>query len=656
MRRVRHMSLAEVAVRVGDVSRQTLWRRRQDTPTSGEMPLQSGQPHARFGSILPMQTRAEVPVEVAARVVRAADAILSGHWTVFGVLRPDIADPDWFWDPVTGVRAPSEKYAFDIDHRDERITGNIKSVWEVSRHHHLTVLAAAYWLTGDERYAVATAGQLRSWWTNNPFLSGVHWTSGIELGIRLLSWVWIRRLLDPWVGVRELFEEDPVARRQIWCHQAYLAGFQSRGSSGNNHAIAEQSGRFAAACAFPWFRESKAWRIQSAARLEQALRLNTFRDGLNRELASDYHGFVLELALVAAAEGDAAGHALPDPVWRLLSAGLDAAAAVVDSAGRPPRQGDGDDGRALVMDDPSHPAWDSTLDLGGRIIGRQAWWPTTSPSMVSVLVAALASPHQPPMSRPVKQPDAFEEGGLFLLRSRHESGAQIWCRCDCGPHGFGSMAAHGHADALSIEVRVDGVDILADPGTYCYHGEPQWRGYFRSTRGHNTIEVDGQDQSAPGGPFMWRSTAPSQLKTTRRDGGDLVYWSARHDGYRRLADPVTHEREVSLHEGTLGIVDQVVGSGVHELRLTFHVGPQVKVRLDGCVAELSWPGERVGAAELRLPSELAWTAHQGETDPPLGWYSPGFGEKVPSTTLVGVGSQDSDIRLRSELILMPRWK
>ena len=83
-------------------------------------------------------------------------------------------------------------------------------------------------------------------------------------------------------------------------------------------------------------------------------------------------------------------------------------------------------------------------------------------------------------------------------RTRADS-PEIWCRCDGGPHGFLSIAAHAHADALSVEVRHGGVDILADPGTYCYHGEPEWRTYFQSTIAHNTIEIDGQWQSVRGG-------------------------------------------------------------------------------------------------------------------------------------------------------------
>ena len=103
-------------------------------------------------------------------------------WTVFGVLRADSAAPDWFLDPVTGQRAPDTRFAFAVNHRDEASTGNVKQVWEMSRHHHLTVLAAAWWLTGEDRYARTVADQLRSWWRLNPYLTGVHWTSGIEAG------------------------------------------------------------------------------------------------------------------------------------------------------------------------------------------------------------------------------------------------------------------------------------------------------------------------------------------------------------------------------------------------------------------------------------------------------------------------------------------
>ena len=92
------------------------------------------------------------------------------------------------------------------DHRDPARVGNVKYVWELSHHHHLSELAAAHALTRDDRYAERIAAHLRSWCRENPFLSGIHWTSALEVGLRLIAWTWIRRLLNDWDEAPRLFE------------------------------------------------------------------------------------------------------------------------------------------------------------------------------------------------------------------------------------------------------------------------------------------------------------------------------------------------------------------------------------------------------------------------------------------------------------------
>ena len=203
--------------------------------------------------MLPPGTAARVPEEARKPVLEAADRLLRGEWETLGVLRTDLERPDWFRDPVTGRRSDPDRYAFRVDHRSEEQTGNVKQVWEIARLQHLTLLATAWALSHDDRYAQRVDEQLRSFWQENPFLSGIHWTSGIELGLRLISLAWIRRLLDDWPGVAGLFERNGLAVRQIRWHQQYLASFRSRGSSANNHVIAEAAGQLVASCAFPWF-------------------------------------------------------------------------------------------------------------------------------------------------------------------------------------------------------------------------------------------------------------------------------------------------------------------------------------------------------------------------------------------------------------------
>jgi hypothetical protein len=662
--RVRKMSPAELAWRSRDQAMKLAWSRLQSRPgpdgdaVGGAAAVLKAVPHPRAerpfrpGDVA--VALAQAPEEARAQLVAAADQLMAGDWDVLGHQRHDMKAPDWFLDPVSGRRAPQGLYCFKVDHRNEEVTGNIKQVWEPSRMHHVTVLAAAYALTGDEAYAKRVAAHLGSWWEENPFLSGAHWTSGIELGIRLISWAWARRLLNGWDGAPVLFEENPIAVRQIWWHQRYLATFVSRGSSANNHVIAEAAGRLVAALAFPWYPESERWAAQAARLLEAELAHNTFPSGVNREMAFEYHGLVAELALVAGAEADLAGRPLSAGTWERLASMLDVIAATVDARLGPPRYGDGDDGHALVLS-PEADRWQSLLSAGRAIFGAPEWWPTTIPDVASVVLAHMCTA-RPAGKRPSSRPAHFDDAGLAILRSAPAHGPEIWCRCDSGPQGFLAIAAHGHADALSVEARFDGVEVLADPGTYCYHGEPQWRSYFRSTLGHNTLELAGRDQSDPGGPFLWSRQARSELLVWRPDD-DGGLWSAQHDGYRVLDPPATHRRTVKLRSSQreLEIVDEVTGGGAYACRLAFHFGPQVRASLDGAQLALEWPAPGGGTqrAVISLPPELGWHLARGQDLPVLGWYSARFGVKEPSSSAVGSGENTGSATLTTLLRFLP---
>ena len=205
---------------------------------------------------LPAGCTSLVPGEAKAAIIADADRLLKGEWEILGRRPHRHGTARLVLRPGDGPRRSPDAYAFSLDQRDESAVGNIKQVWEVNRLQHLTLLAVAWYLTGEDAYAERVAEQLRSWWRENPFLSGINWTSGIELGVRLINFAWIRRLLDEWPPVADLFERNDLALRQIRWHQEYLAAFESKGSSANNHVIAEAAGQLAASCAFPWFPES----------------------------------------------------------------------------------------------------------------------------------------------------------------------------------------------------------------------------------------------------------------------------------------------------------------------------------------------------------------------------------------------------------------
>lgn len=647
LKRFAGMGPAEVARRARDAGRKTVWRTSRGARAGVDAEIAPG--GRCFAALLPRSAGAAASAVSRQRLEQAAEAILAGSWPVFDRTWKAVPEPDWFRDPRSGIRAPSDDYCFSIRYRDEERIGNVKYVWEPSRHHHLTVLAAAYRLTGDPRYAERVARHLRSWWRENPFLRGIHWVSGIEVGMRLIAWSWIRRLLGEWPDVAALFEDDRLFLGQLADHQRYLAALPSYGSSANNHLIAEAAGRFVAACALPFLRRSATWAEQARRTLQHEIRAQTYPDGLNRELATEYHGYVLELSLVAALEGEAAGMPLGEAVWATIRNMTDALAAVLDAGGRPPRQGDGDEASGLLLDHPAYDRWGALLATGRELFGAAAWWPPVpEPDVRTALWTALARPPDLDAARAPARPDLFPAAGLCFLRSGHGAN-EIWCRCDHGPLGYLSTAAHGHADALSLEVRVGGVELLVDPGTYCYHGEPRWRAFFRSTIAHATLEVAGCDQSTQAGPFLWWRPARTRLREVAGLGeGPVARWSAEHDGYTRLRPPVVHRRAVMLDRvrRSLTIRDALVGRGMHPVRLVFPLGPRIEVTLDGSVARLLWPG---GEARLELPGALDWDTVRGREDPPLGWYAAGFDRKAPATTLVGSGLVGCDAELVSRL-------
>jgi hypothetical protein len=266
---------------------------------------------------------------------------------------------------------------------------------------------------------------------------------------------------------------------------------------------------------------------------------------------------------------------------------------------------------------------------------------------------ALAPDALPLSPRPTTRPALFPQSGIAILRGETRLGDEIWCRCDHGPHGLEPLAAHAHADALSIELRVGGVEILADPGTGCYQSEPAWRNYFRSTLAHNALELDGQDQSVAGGMFFWQKPARSRLiAATGLDSGPVAEWRATHDGYRRLPSRASHERSVTLDraEPGLAVTDRLDLARRGRCRLAFHFGPAVEVSLEGTVARLRWPAGAIArSASMSLPEGLAWSLARGSVEPPLGWYSAGFGRREPAWTLLGEGNVEGHVEFETRI-------
>jgi hypothetical protein len=191
---------------------------------------------------------------------------------------------------------------------------------------------------------------------------------------------------------------------------------------------------------------------------------------------------------------------------------------------------------------------------------------------------------------------------------------------DVGPLGYLSIAAHGHADALSVTVAAGGRDLVGDPGTGSYYAEPAWRRAFRGTRAHATVAVDDEDQSVPGGAFLWVRHAHTTVRSVDLEHGIV---EAEHDGYTRLDEPVTHRRYVVAPrgQGSLLVVDLITGEGAHRVRTAWPLHPELDVRTEGGAHLVTRDGRPV--LQIATSAGTPW-AVRGDEETKLGWWSPRF--------------------------------
>jgi hypothetical protein len=181
---------------------------------------------------------------------------------------------------------------------------------------------------------------------------------------------------------------------------------------------------------------------------------------------------------------------------------------------------------------------------------------------------------------------------------------------------------HGHADALSIVLFSGGRDLLIDPGTCVYNGAPEWRGYFRSTRAHNTVMVDRRDQSEQSGTFQWKHRAE-----TRGLAGNAHFAAGEHHGY----EPVIHKRKVEVcQSGSCVIVDELLGTGMHVFDFLYHFPADVRLHI------ASQPGAPIEvSAEATGGEALLFfcTKASAEADVIAGWVSPRYGKRESASVL-----------------------
>lgn len=357
----------------------------------------------------------------------------------------------------------------------------------------------------------------------------------------------------------------------------YISHHYSQFSSANNHLIVEISAVLHAGILFnhmPWIKLAESI-------LTREIFLQNYSDGINKEESQYYQTFemeVLALDLRLFRLNDIEPSRSWDKLLRSMSRYISNNIGDHDEI---LSFGDDDDGRIIDFHGGCN-HFKYTLELMGLLLDErytQLTIPVSNDALVSadtvnnddssVKTNMFSSPISETVlwlfskediirsqeknyyrgSRSITRP----EGGMTVFMSGgYENIPDILIGIDHAPLGYGSIAAHGHSDALSFQMFADGTRIFADPGTYIYHCDTESRNDFRRTCRHNTVCINSTDQSEMMGPFLWGRKATCTLDgfTNTEDIDEVM---ATHDGY----SPIKHTRKFTFKkkEGILLIED-----------------------------------------------------------------------------------------------------
>jgi hypothetical protein len=462
-------------------------------------------------------------------------------------------------------------------------------------------LGVAYHETKDRRYAEKWMELTASWIDAVP----LDFLSSDVAGRRIQNWIFAHYYfvtLDPSPVISPTFYlkflESIYRQVNHLCEHLTPA---------RNHRTLELYAIFLAAVVFPEMKGSEDWLAFSKNELLKNIQADLLPDGVHCELSTDYHHLVLKNYLGIRKLAALNGIRMPEEFDHLIGKALTFSLYVHKPDGLIPSLSDGD--------------MRSFLDLlvqGYQLYGSE-----------ELLYAASEGKGGRP---PALRSKGFLSSGYYILRSGWGNGAEPYederyLVFDCGPLGEGN---HGHLDLLSIEVAAYGRSLIVDPGRYTYDesGETNWRVRFRGTSYHNTVMVDGKNQTAyrfDKKKFKIKGPAPDhELKRFICGRGfDYLHGTARSHEYE-----AAHERQIFFVCPEYWIIsDFLLAERPHDYDLLFHLSDEAHQKVSVATEN--------NTLLVEAPHLIVAQAHDPNIKPHIeeGSLSRTYGKKHPAPVL-----------------------
>ena len=534
---------------------------------------------------------------------RQAHEAAHGRIVAFSRWPADYGDPiDWFRNPVDNTRWTE---GLHWSRAYESGKGDIKYTWEIARFPQAYAMAraATYFPEDAQLLGDALRNQIADFERRNPYATGVHWASGLELGVRTMAWLFalhVFRALGVWGD-----DDARIVVRNITAGAAHIERYFSYVVEAvyNDHLLGEAVALVRGGLLHPEHPRAKAWTQKGEYYYAREADHQVLADGTYFTQSHNYHRAVLHMWLSRPV------FARKPPVVDALRRSADFLYAHQNpDDGRLPNFGshDGNLAMPLTTCDGSdyRPVIESCV-IASRNERRYEVGPWTEEAAWLYGPSVVDLPR-----REVKRTSAaFHVGGHYVLRGNDERNFSTF-RCGTVVERFGQL------DLLHVDVFWRGANVLADPGTFSYNDESDWNHEFVRTASHNTVTVDGLDQMLHYRKFKTIYRTKAKLLAFE-DDPRYAFVAGEHYGFVRQSG-VTHRRAVLLIKDELIVVaDTLLGSGTHDARLHW---------LRAAPVPLAVYDERGARQEL----DVAIGTEQPER---RGWISRYYGYREPAESI-----------------------
>lgn len=435
---------------------------------------------------------------------------------------------------VAAIRkgALKEVYGDPVDWKKYEQSELEKSVW-LNRFYFLPSFARLYHLTGDRSYLDDMMRIVRQWIADNPRLPDSHRTTfnwrDMQVAWRSIHYSWCYYLGEEGLTV----EEKKLITDTLKEHaHILLTGFGQAKLNEFNHQSHGGLAMLYLGVLFPQLDEAAELRRKAMIILNHHLANAFYADGGNVEQMFGYYPFQAHLFrdafLLCSANG------LEPPVNSLPM--LKKMALYLAAVERP-------DGTVPQVNDSYEMPVRAILDTINEITA----------------VTAVAS---------AKGISGFPDTQVAVMR---EGGPEGWYVL-ANPASV--IGAHAHAGRLGFELWNGGSPLLIDSGC-CNYDEPELVTWYRTTRAHNTVIIDGVTEAATSSSLLWvpRRETPNRISGLL-PGHEISTVEMVSPPEEATNSSVSWTRKITLVKGRFAVIsDMFEAGGEHSYEILLHFPP-----------------------------------------------------------------------------------